>query len=170
MTPEQIEQLQTKGICSFFIRNISKICGENEKNWSVIWQIPTHTCTYINKHSAVCTKSTHIYIIILCTHVYVLYTCTKKSEGPLLRMNYWNYFFTKVFNKQLQAFLYHEQLLWTVEEHHITSYEFFVSQQINSAIAVHLTPIKGQKKGTLLKNQINFCSDTCLYDGKRNSL
>lgn len=92
----------------------------------------------------------HIYIIILCTHVYVLYTCTKKSEGPLLRINYWKYFFTKVFNKELQAFLYHEQLLWTVKEHHITSYEFFVSQQINSAIAVHLTPIKGQKKGKLL--------------------
>lgn len=47
---------------------------------------------------------------------------------------------------------------------------FFVSQQINSAFAVHLTPIKGQKKGTLMKNQINFCSDTCMYDGKRNSI
>lgn len=62
MTPEQIEQLQTKGICSFFIRNISKICGENEKYWSVIWQIPTHTCTYINKHSAVCTKIHYVHM------------------------------------------------------------------------------------------------------------
>lgn len=51
-----------------------------------------------------------------------------------------------------------------MKEHHITSYEFFVSQQINSAIAVHLTPIKGQKKGTLMKNQINFFSDTCMTE------
>lgn len=129
-----------------------------------------HTYMYIHKWTQCYLHQKYTYIYIICTHVYVLYTCTKKSEGPLLRMNYWNYFFTKVFNKELQAFLYHEQLLWTVKEHHITSYEFFVSHQINSAIAVHLTPIKGQKKGTLMKNQINFCSDTCMYDGKRNSL
>lgn len=104
MTPEQIEQLQTKGICSFFIRNISKICGENEKKWSVIWQIPTHTCTYINKHSAVCTKSTHIYNYTMYTCICPLYMY-QKIRGSLTQNELLKLFLYKSVQQTTTSFL-----------------------------------------------------------------
>lgn len=126
-------------------------------------------------------KSPHIHVhtsinTVLSALKYTMYTCIcplyvyQKIRGSLTQNELLKLFLYKSVQQTTTSFLVSWAAPVNSERASYYIIPVFVSQQINSAIAVHLTPIKGQKKGTLLKNQINFCSDTCMYDGKRNSL